>query len=159
MLVRVAVVGNGVGQVQRLNYLCDIQRRIEQGRNRLLHAEGRPCSCVITRARGARPSPKNVARERCRWHHATERDPLGKDRFLAGQLWTDHFLGSCRAVLLFFARSWLKHRVRRTQRASQDHEARLIHPSQIAPIPQTSISATRTFIQDCPPMRGVVAPH
>ena len=32
-LVRVAVISNGIGQVQRLNYLCDIQRRIEQGKS------------------------------------------------------------------------------------------------------------------------------
>jgi hypothetical protein len=29
MLVRVAVVGNGTGQVGRLNYLSGIQRRVE----------------------------------------------------------------------------------------------------------------------------------
>jgi predicted transcriptional regulator with HTH domain len=33
MHVRVAVIGNGIGQVQQLNYLCDIQRRIEQGKS------------------------------------------------------------------------------------------------------------------------------
>jgi len=32
MHVRVAVIGNGIGQVQRLNYLSGIQRRIGQGR-------------------------------------------------------------------------------------------------------------------------------
>ena len=31
MLVRVAVIGNGIGQVQRLSYLRDIQMKIEQG--------------------------------------------------------------------------------------------------------------------------------
>ena len=33
MLVRVAVIGNGIGQVQRLSYLRDIQMKIEQGRS------------------------------------------------------------------------------------------------------------------------------
>ena len=32
MLVRVAVIGNGIGQVQRLSYLRDIQMEREQGR-------------------------------------------------------------------------------------------------------------------------------
>ena len=39
---------------------------------------------TFTRAHGARPSPKNVARERCGRHHAPNRDPLGKDRVKAG---------------------------------------------------------------------------
>ena len=33
MLVRVAVIGNGIGQVQRLSYLRGIQMKIEQGRS------------------------------------------------------------------------------------------------------------------------------
>ena len=32
MHVRVAVIDNGIGKVKRLNYLCDVQRRIEQGK-------------------------------------------------------------------------------------------------------------------------------
>jgi len=31
MHLRVAVIGNGIGQVQRLSYLRDIQMKIEQG--------------------------------------------------------------------------------------------------------------------------------
>ena len=33
ILVRVAVIGNGIGQVQRLSYLSDIQMKIETGRD------------------------------------------------------------------------------------------------------------------------------
>jgi hypothetical protein len=33
MQQRVAVISNGIGQVQRLNILCDFQRRIEQGKS------------------------------------------------------------------------------------------------------------------------------
>ena len=47
MLVRVAVIGNGIGQIQRLSYLRDIQMKIEQGSS----LEQTVCTDCIVEAR------------------------------------------------------------------------------------------------------------